>query len=84
VGTRTIPFIGDYVPEGFYLEDSLFVDTSGFGSESEPAMTQEMFFKRLTVGKAYAVIEAGEFQVYVGVFGVNGKEHKGPGCIAAC
>ncbi len=70
-GTKKIPFLGDYVPEGFYLEEELFVDSSGFGRPGEAAMTQEQFLDKLEIGKGYAIREAGEFQVYVGVYGVN-------------
>jgi len=69
-----IPFIGDFVPEGFYVSDrSLFVDSSGMGQAGELALTQEQFLGQLEIGKAYAIIEAGQFQVVVGVFGVNGE-----------
>ena len=66
-----IPFIGDYVPKGFYLLDTLFADSSGFGTPGETAMTFDQFVDRIEVGRAYAIIEMGEFQVYIGVFGVN-------------
>lgn len=65
-GTEKIPFLGDYVPKGFYLLEELFVD--------EPAMTLERFLSSLEIGKGYAIREAGEFQVYVGVYGVNYPE----------
>jgi len=70
-GRRRIPFLGDYVPEGFHLIDTLFVDSSGWGTSHEAALTQEQFLASLKVGRGYAIVEAGEFQVYVGVFGVN-------------
>jgi len=64
---RSIPFLGDYVPKGWKRTDRrpLFVDSSGFGSEGEPALTISRFLEALTVGMGYAVIEAGQFQVYV-------------------
>lgn len=68
---RDIPFLGSYVPEGWYLEDGLFVDSSGFGGMGELALTAAQFLQCLEVGKGYAIIESGEFQVYVGVFGKN-------------
>jgi hypothetical protein len=68
---KTIPFLGSYVPEGWYIEDGLFVDSSGFGAPGEAALTAAQFLQKLEVGKGYAVIESGEFQVYVGVFGKN-------------
>ena len=62
------PNIGDYRPKGWELVRELFVDSSGFGSESEPALTVERFIRELKPGMGYAIIEAGEFQVYVGEF----------------
>ena len=66
-----IPFLGSYVPRGFELEKELFVDSSGFGASDEPAMTYERFLNNLEIGKAYAVTEAGQFQVYVGVYKIK-------------
>ena len=67
----SIPFLGSYVPEGWYIENALFVDSSGLGEPTEPALTTAQFLQRLEVGKGYAIIESGPFQVYVGVFGYN-------------
>ncbi len=64
-----IPFIGDWRPRGYKpVGEPLFVDSSGFGSEREPALTQRQFVAKLRAGYAYAVIEAGQFQVYVQEF----------------
>ena len=64
----TIPFIGSYVPTGWKLVDTLFVDTSGFGEPGELALTQEQFTYKLRADFGYAVIEQGQFQAYIGVF----------------
>jgi hypothetical protein len=58
---------------GVYMGDNqgfgaYFVDASGFGSPGEPALTLEQFRDVLIPGYYYAVVEAGEFQVKVGVF----------------
>lgn len=77
--TKNIPYIGDYRPRGYKMVERLFVDSSGFGAEYEPAMTQSAFFEKvrtLGAGHAYAVIEAGQFQVYVGVFCKVGEGKK--------
>lgn len=66
-----LPFLGDYVPRGFKLVRELFVDSSGFGATNEPALTQGQFYQELKPGFGYAVIEAGQFQVYVGEFEVK-------------
>ena len=70
----SIPNLGDYCPKGWELVETLFVDSSGWGDPSEPAMTQAQFRQwvadRFNEGKTYgyAVVESGQFQVYVGVF----------------
>jgi hypothetical protein len=62
------PNVGDYRPEGWELKDTLFCDKSGFGAPWEPALTAEQLIERLEVGKGYAIIEEGEFQLYLGEF----------------
>ncbi len=71
---KVIPFLGDYVPEGFYIKEEWFVDSSGFGQPGESAKTITHFFNDLgdlDYPFALAITEAGEFQVYVGIYGVN-------------
>ncbi len=64
-----IPFIGSYRPRGYRpVGEPLFVDSSGFGAPGEPALTQAEFVRKLRVGFAYAVVEAGQFQCYVQEF----------------
>jgi len=71
---RRIPFLGSYVPRGYRLVETLFVDSSGFGAPGEPAMTFPAFLDRVRrdvrEGNAYsyAIVESGQFQVYVGVY----------------
>lgn len=68
---RHIPNIGTYRPKGWRLVEELFVDKSGFGAEWEPAMTLRQFIqavRKAGPGNGYAIIEEGEFQVYVGHF----------------
>jgi hypothetical protein len=79
-GTKPLPFpfLGSYTPPGYEKVEELFVDSSGFGSESEPAMTKRAFFKRLHADMAagnafsYALTEVGQFQCYVGVYRKKG------------
>jgi hypothetical protein len=80
---RDLPFLGSYVPRGYKLVEELFVDASGFGSEGEPAMTFGRFCERVRDhvrdGNAYsyAIREAGQFQVYVGVYRkVTPRKHR--------
>jgi hypothetical protein len=69
---RQVPFpfpnLGDYVPDGWEQVDTLFCDSSGWGAPGEPALTREQLLDVLEPGFGYAVIEAGQFQVYLGKF----------------
>lgn len=70
-GKLSLPFpnLGSYRPKGWTPTGrTLFVDKSGMGGEDEPALTVEAFIKALSVDKAYALIEEGQFQVVVGEF----------------
>jgi len=62
------PYLGTYIPKGWKKITDHFVDSSGFGSDSEPAMSIKQFQSKLVVGHGYAVTEAGQFQVYVGEY----------------
>jgi hypothetical protein len=61
--------------KGYELIEELFVDSSGFGAPDEAAYTQPQFMRALeriikdADGKVYACItNAGQFQVYIGLF----------------
>lgn len=65
--------------KGYELIQELFVDSSGFGADDEPALTQNRFMNELSRiiaennGRVYATItNAGQFQVYVGLFKKTG------------
>jgi hypothetical protein len=61
-----MPFMGYYLPKGFKItENKYFVDNSGFGSESELALTANQFLTKVKQGLAYGIYEAGQFQVYI-------------------
>ena len=66
--------------QGYELIEELFVDSSGFGIESEPALTVDSFENKIQsllneYGKLTAKITmAGQFQVYVGLFKKTGKK----------
>ena len=62
------PKLGDYVPDGWTLKEKLFVDNTGWGSEGEPALTVKQFLAKVKEGLGYAIVEEGQFQVYIGVF----------------
>lgn len=75
-GEWFMPFIGDRVPRGYKRtdRDPAFCDHSGFGSESEPAMTLRRLAEWLRSGYYYGVIESGQFQSYVGEFERGGTK----------
>lgn len=60
--------------KGYELVKELFVDSSGFGLESEPALTESAFINELESllrihGTLYSTLTGvGQFQVYVGLF----------------
>lgn len=65
-GVRGAPYIGDYIPEGWAKTENLFfVDNSGLGAEDEPAMTFNQFLRKVKKGLGYALVECGQFQVYI-------------------
>lgn len=46
-------------------------DSSGFGAPGEPALTQAEFFaavRHIGPRRGYAIVEAGQFQIVIGVF----------------
>jgi len=65
-----IPNFGDYraTRYGWKMTKVYFVDSSGFGAEDEPALTFPQFVRQAKVGKGYAIIETGQFQVRIGEF----------------
>lgn len=65
---KRIPNIGNHRPKGWKLVETYFVDSSGFGTEGELALTFNQFANRAKIGYGYAIIEAGQFQVYIGEF----------------
>jgi hypothetical protein len=71
---RHIPNFGDYRPEGWELVETYFVDKSGWGRPGEPALTLDEFLAKIVPGRAYALIEEGQFQVYVGEFVREGED----------
>ena len=56
------------IPKGWELKQKHFVDNSGFGAKDEPALTPHQFLAKVKKGKGYAIVEKGQFQVYVGEF----------------
>jgi len=67
-GIFQCPNFGFYRPDGWVEVATFFVDNSGFGSESEPALTPQQFIGKVREGYGYAVTEAGQFQVHITEF----------------
>lgn len=65
---KQVPDLGDCRPDGWDLVDTLFVDASGFGSKNEAALTINQFMQKVKKDYGYAIIETGQFQLYIGVF----------------
>lgn len=66
--TGMIPNFGNYRPKGFTLVETYFVDSSNYGRPGEAALTFDEFREKVKKGFGYAIIEQGQFQVYVGEF----------------
>lgn len=79
------PFIGTHMPKGWETvtgedgdELTLFVDTSGFGSDTEPALSprqlkeelKQLLAQAAAKGDTYgfALVSVGQFQAYLGVY----------------
>lgn len=71
------PNLGDFADDvdgTFERLDTLFCDSSGWGSASDPALTQEQLEK--TVGELldiheellFGIVEVGQFQLHLGVW----------------
>ena len=65
IEVRNCPNLGDYLPKGWTITNTYFVDSSGFGADDEPALTFGQFLNKVRAGYGYAIYEAGEFQVYI-------------------
>jgi hypothetical protein len=89
--TLEVPFLGEYVPEGWVKSDldDLFVDSSGWGSPGEPALTLDAFKEKLAgyakTGDTYGfgVSQAGQFQVYVSIYRPDPRDFTRTGTLTA-
>jgi len=64
-GVFRAPFLGTYVPKGWKVVEKYFVDNSGCGREGEGAYTAGEFLHAVKAGYGYAILTAGQFQVYI-------------------
>jgi len=65
---RNAPMVGRKPIVGWRRVNTYFVDSSGFGTDREPAMTFKRFLNHVKLGRGYGIIDAGQFQVYIGEF----------------
>jgi len=75
------PDLGSYIPEGWQLINYFTCDSTGWGYESEPALTVNGLIKKLQEFKkdtsttwGVGIIESGEFQVVVGFFKPDSRD----------
>ncbi len=64
-GVRACKRLGDYIPKGWQKVNSFFVDSSGFGSEGEGALTFGQLLTKVRKGFGYAIGETGQFQLHI-------------------
>jgi hypothetical protein len=76
---RVFPNLGDYVPKGWKLVSHLWCDSSGVGQPDETALTRDQLRAKIAEHVrdgneyGYGVIEAGQFQLGLGMFKKEGK-----------
>jgi len=75
-GVFKMPNFGTYRNPRWELIQEFFVDSSGFGSDYEPALTVKRFLSKVRTGQGYAVIEQGQFQVVIGEFKKSAVKNK--------
>jgi hypothetical protein len=68
----SVPNFGDWRPKGWKLVEHRMVDKTGWGDESEPALTvrgyKTWLSEHLDDSSGWAIIEEGQFQIVVGRF----------------
>jgi len=64
-GVFKCPILKDDMLKNCKKSELYFVDNSGFGSENESALTARQFVAKVKAGYGYAIINMGQFQVYI-------------------
>lgn len=67
-GTYNVPRLGLWVPDGYEVTNTYFVDKTGLGTDREPALTVNQFLRQVKKGYGYAIKEEGQFQIYIREF----------------
>ena len=85
-GQFPFPDLGDYEPPGWEMDDDPWmVDSSGFGSPGERAMTTDQLMREIEKARAldpnvgFGIVEVGQFQLYVGVYHREGSARTSAG-----
>lgn len=68
IEVKSCKVVGNGDIYGYDLVNSYFVDSSGFGSDGEPALTFDKFLNKVKDGFYYGIQEVGQFQVYIGEY----------------
>ncbi len=73
IGWKRVCLKGEAGTRGVYMADNqgygaYFVDCTGLGKPTEPALTINEFINRLNLEYAYAIVEIGRHQAKIGVF----------------
>jgi len=67
-GIRGCPKVNKNDLIGYKMVQEFFVDSSGFGTDGEPALTFKAFLGQVKAGFYYGITRVGQFQVYIGEF----------------
>lgn len=74
---KKVKVIDDNDKPGLKKVNEYFVDSSGFGSYNEPALTANAFLAQVKANKYYGITSQGQFQVYISEYEkVNSKHSK--------
>ena len=65
---RRAVMLGDHRPEGWTLLRVLFVDKSGWGQRGEAALSFDELTETVVPGRAYGIVDEGQFQMHLGEF----------------
>ena len=68
LGVKSCKIVGNDNILGYDLIETYFVDSSGWGTECEIALTFNNFLNKVKAGFYYGIKEAGQFQVYIGEY----------------
>lgn len=65
IGIKKVPVLKKEKFSGWEFTEKFFVDSSGFGSEGELALTFNQFLMKVKKGYGYGISGQGQFQVYI-------------------